>query len=71
MNESPSRQEILPVIDLSVGEAPMPPSELAYPRIRHGLLGRRHECGRLDRLVADVRAGQGEVLVLRGEAGAG
>ena len=71
MNESPSRQEILPVTDLSVREAPMPPPELAHPRIRHELLGRRHECGMLDRLVAGVRAGQGQVLVLRGEAGAG
>src|SRR5580693_4656553 len=39
--------------------------------IRPGLLGRRDECGLLDRLVAGVRAGQGQVLVLRGEAGAG
>src|SRR5215468_8178108 len=49
----------------------MSSSERAYPRVRHGLLGRRHECGMLDRLVAGVRAGQGQVLVLRGEAGAG
>jgi DNA-binding CsgD family transcriptional regulator len=39
--------------------------------IRPGLLGRRDECGLLDQLVAGVRAGQGQVLVLRGEAGAG
>jgi len=71
VNESPPIQEILPVTDLSVRETPMPPPEVAYPRIQHGLLGRRHECGRLDRLVAGVRAGQGQVLVLRGEAGAG
>jgi len=39
--------------------------------IRDGLLGRRDECGMLDRLVAGLREGQGQVLVLRGEAGAG
>ena len=71
MNESSSRQEILPVTDLSVREAPMPPAELAYPAIGQGLLGRRHECGMLERLMAGVRAGRGQVLVLRGEAGAG
>jgi len=71
VNESPSRQEILPSADLNVREAPVPPPELAYPKIRHGLLGRRDECGMLDRLVAGVRAGQGTVLVLRGEAGTG
>lgn len=37
------------------------------PRLR----GRRSECEALDRLVADVRAGQSRVLVLRGEAGVG
>src|SRR3984957_2375586 len=36
-----------------------------------GLRGRRGECEALDLLVADVRAGQSRVLVLRGEAGAG
>jgi DNA-binding CsgD family transcriptional regulator len=36
-----------------------------------GLLGRRDQCGALDRLVAEVRVGQSQVLVLRGEAGAG
>src|SRR5215218_4730769 len=35
------------------------------------LLGRRTECEALDRLLAGVRAGQSQVLVLRGEAGAG
>ena len=35
------------------------------------LLGRRGECDALDRLVAGVRAGQSQVLVLRGEAGVG
>jgi DNA-binding CsgD family transcriptional regulator len=71
VNESPSGQEILPATDLGVREAPMSSSERAYPRGRHELLGRRHECGMLERLVAGVRAGQGQVLVLRGEAGAG
>lgn len=35
------------------------------------LAGRRGECGALDRLVAQVRAGRSQVLVLRGEAGIG
>jgi DNA-binding CsgD family transcriptional regulator len=35
------------------------------------LLGRRSECDALDRLVANVRAGQSAVLVVRGEAGVG
>ena len=35
------------------------------------LLGRRHECAALDRLVADVLAGGSRVLVLRGDAGVG
>ncbi|KAA0079073.1 helix-turn-helix transcriptional regulator [Mycolicibacterium sp. P9-64] len=35
------------------------------------LIGRRAECGTLDRLVATIRAGQSRVLVLRGEAGVG
>ena len=35
------------------------------------LLGRRDECAALDRLVADVLAGAGRVLVLRGDAGVG
>jgi DNA-binding CsgD family transcriptional regulator len=38
---------------------------------RSALLGRRSECEVLDRLVAGVRAGEGQVLVLRGEAGVG
>ena len=37
------------------------------PRLR----GRRRECEALDRLVADLRVGQSQVLVLRGEAGVG
>jgi DNA-binding CsgD family transcriptional regulator len=36
-----------------------------------GLHGRRGECELLDRLAADVRAGQSRVLILRGEPGAG
>jgi len=36
-----------------------------------GLRGRRSECARLDRLVADVRSRQGRVLIVRGEAGIG
>ena len=36
-----------------------------------GLLGRRGERAALDRLLAGVRAGQSQVLVLRGEAGVG
>jgi DNA-binding CsgD family transcriptional regulator len=38
---------------------------------RWGLHGRRGECGMLDRLVADVRAGESRVLVLCGEPGTG
>ena len=71
MNTSPSHEEILPVTGLNVREAPIPALKLAYPRIQPGLLGRHSECGLLDRLVAGVRTGQGQVLVLRGEAGAG
>jgi hypothetical protein len=36
-----------------------------------GLLGRRQECEALDGLVAGLRAGQSQVLVVRGEAGIG
>ena len=35
------------------------------------LLGRRSECAALDQLVASVRAGPSQALVLRGEAGVG
>ena len=68
------RREILRgtvISDIDVPEAAMPPPEIPYPPAGHGLLGRRDECGMLDRLVAGVRAGQSQVLVLRGEAGAG
>ena len=37
----------------------------------HVLHGRTNECGTLDRLLKNVRAGQSEVLVVRGEAGVG
>ena len=37
----------------------------------HVLRGRTNECGTLDRLLKNVRAGQSEVLVVRGEAGVG
>jgi DNA-binding CsgD family transcriptional regulator len=37
----------------------------------HGLYGRQTERKELDQLVADVRAGQGRVLILRGEVGTG
>ncbi len=43
-------------------------AHLGPPR---GLLGRRSECESLDRLLDRVRAGGSEVLVVRGEAGAG
>ena len=43
------------------------PDGHAGPRLR----GRRLECEALDRLLAGVRAGQSQVLVLRGEAGVG
>ncbi|MEV2191538.1 AAA family ATPase [Streptomyces phaeochromogenes] len=38
---------------------------------RHGLRGRRGECGALDQVVAGARAGQSQVVVLRGEPGVG
>ncbi|MFE7836965.1 LuxR C-terminal-related transcriptional regulator [Streptomyces sp. NPDC057474] len=38
---------------------------------RRGLRGRRGECGALDQVVAGARAGQSQVLVLRGEPGVG
>ena len=36
-----------------------------------GLYGRGGECDLLDRLLTDTRAGESQVLVLRGEAGIG
>ena len=44
---------------------------LAGAAAEPGLRGRRSECEALDRLVADLQAGQSQVLVLRGEAGTG
>ena len=41
------------------------------PDVEHGLRGRRNECETLDRLLMGVRDGHSQVLVLRGEAGAG
>ncbi len=47
-------------------------SMLDDPHLRaSGLLGRGSEREVLDRLVVETRAGQGRVLVLRGEAGIG
>jgi DNA-binding CsgD family transcriptional regulator len=40
-------------------------------RARTGLVGRRNECQYLDQLLAEARAGQSGVLVVRGEAGIG
>jgi DNA-binding CsgD family transcriptional regulator len=37
----------------------------------HGLMGRRPHCAALDRLIADVRLGHGQALLIRGEAGVG
>ncbi|TDO48260.1 regulatory LuxR family protein [Kribbella sp. VKM Ac-2571] len=37
----------------------------------YGIRGRRAELARLERLIADVRAGQGRILVVRGEPGIG
>ena len=44
---------------------------LAGAAHERGLRGRSSECEALDRLVENVRAGQSQVLVLRGEVGAG
>ena len=61
-----------PVSPLKVA---MPPAlaggALVATAAEPGLRGRRRECETLDRLVADLRAGQSQVLVLRGEAGTG
>src|SRR5580700_4469449 len=48
-----------------------PPPVLTDQAPGRRLHGRRSECELLDELVADVRAGQSRVLVLRGEPGAG
>ncbi|MFI5694696.1 AAA family ATPase [Kribbella sp. NPDC051586] len=44
---------------------------MSTERPRRGLLGRHAECGAVDRLLDAVRAGQSQVLVVRGEAGMG
>jgi DNA-binding CsgD family transcriptional regulator len=71
MNESPFGQDTPAAADLHMCAPATGASEPAYPRVQHGLLSRHHECGVLDRLITGVRAGQCQVLVLRGEAGAG
>ena len=47
-----------------------PPDAPSGPPARR-LLGRRSECEALDQLLAHVRAGQSQVLLVRGEAGVG
>ncbi|TCN41858.1 putative ATPase [Kribbella orskensis] len=44
---------------------------MTSPRLPRELRGRQSECATLDALVAGVRAGASQVLVLRGEAGVG
>ena len=56
---------------MNVPATAMSPHDVADRRMGRGLLGRRKECLVLDRLVAALRAGQSQALVLRGEAGAG
>jgi DNA-binding CsgD family transcriptional regulator/tetratricopeptide (TPR) repeat protein len=41
------------------------------PATKEALLGRNAECGSLDRVLDDARAGRGRVLVVRGEPGVG
>jgi DNA-binding CsgD family transcriptional regulator len=53
---------------LETAVSPLAPNDTPA---RSRLHGRRAECQALDRLIADVRAGQSRVLILRGEAGAG
>src|SRR5271155_2677869 len=55
--------------ELDMGETVISPHGVAGAR--PGLRGRRAECAALDRLVAEGRAGQSRVLILRGESGAG
>jgi DNA-binding CsgD family transcriptional regulator len=57
--------------DLNRPETPVLPSVTAETVRGSRLYGRRGECNVLDRLQADVRAGQSRVLIIRGEAGAG
>ena len=51
--------------------ATMPPPAPSGAAPERRLYGRHHEREVLDRLMAGVRAGRSEVLVVRGEAGAG
>ena len=56
------------------GETAWVPNGLAVGTVRHtrtALVGRGQECARLDRLLADMRAGCSPVLVLRGAPGIG
>jgi AAA ATPase domain len=45
--------------------------QMSAPGKAQRLVGRRSECAALDQLVAGVRTGQSQALVLRGEAGVG
>jgi DNA-binding CsgD family transcriptional regulator len=54
-----------------MGETVISPHGVAAAGPARGLRGRHAECVALDRLVAEVRAGQSRVLILRGESGAG
>ena len=56
---------------MNLAQNTVPRAALAGAALGRSLRGRRRECEALDRLVANVRAGQSRVLVLRGEAGAG
>src|SRR5215469_5224147 len=74
MTETISRREFprgTLLNDVDVPELAMLPPEIPNPPAGPGLLGRRDAYGVLDRLVASARAGRSQVLVLRGEAGAG
>jgi DNA-binding CsgD family transcriptional regulator/tetratricopeptide (TPR) repeat protein len=56
---------------MNLSEATVSPTALADTPRGIRLYGRSTECRALDQLVADVRAGQSRVLILRGETGAG
>src|SRR5580693_9435949 len=69
---TPGPKSNAPAAPLTTAMPPGPARRvLAGAGPESGLRGRRGECEALDLLVADVRAGQSRVLVLRGEAGAG
>jgi DNA-binding CsgD family transcriptional regulator len=55
---------------MSTLQTPVPVPAVAAPG-NSGLYGRTAECGSLDQLAADVRAGHGRALVLSGAAGVG